>query len=99
MVKVDMKFTSKKTEKEKVKEITERVVGKINSDLEMLKTFDENIGTGIITDGRKYLEEIMKVSYVGTDKVSMLQITEVDTQLLDKPISILELKYPTESWS
>ncbi|MGI0101915.1 MAG: hypothetical protein ACREA7_04890 [Nitrosotalea sp.] len=54
-----MAFTVRQIDKKRLGQISERSIAEIKEDLEMLKTYDEKIADGSISDGRKYVKHLM----------------------------------------
>lgn len=54
-----MAFTVRQIDKKRLGQISERSIAEISVDLEMLKTYDEKIADGSISDGRKYVKQLM----------------------------------------
>ena len=93
-----MTYTAKKTRIDKVKEIANSEVMEIRDDLEMFKTFDDNIGTGLIPDGRKFVMQLSRTRYVSTAEVGFPQNFQDGISTLNK---ILETKIESaaiDSW-
>lgn len=65
-----MTFTPKKVDIDRIKDISEKSLMEIKDDIELFKTFDDNIGTGIILDARKYIEGLMRIKYANTADVN-----------------------------
>lgn len=54
-----MAFTVRQIDKKRLEKVSERSIAEIKEDLEMLKTYDEKIASGSISDGRKYVMHLM----------------------------------------
>ncbi len=91
-----MAFTPKKVDIDKIAELAKKSVMAIRDDLEMFKTFDANVGTGIMIDGRKFTEQLMRIQYAST---SDLDNTANDTNDLVSPVIPVPLNTPqTPTW-
>lgn len=95
-----MIFTSKKAKIEKIKEFADKASMEIKEDLELFKTFDSHIGTGLIPDGRKYLEELTRIKYADTSDLAPFPLKDSSDGInnLSKMIPMTITSPPTTSW-
>lgn len=54
-----MAFTVRQIDKKRLGKVSESSIAEIKEDLEMLKTYDEKIASGSISDGIEYVKHLM----------------------------------------
>ncbi|GEM_PF-7093576 len=54
-----MAFTVRQIDKERLGKVSKKSIAEIKEDLELLRAYDEKIANGPISDGRKYVKQLM----------------------------------------